>query len=73
MADGNLAGLDESGNLTDSGKKPGDFQAKLNRTIGGNDNATGTVSGTGGKKSGVQRAGADHEYGGFSKKRYWSW
>ena len=52
-AAGNLAALDASGNLTDSGIRAEDLAGLggLNRTVGGNDNAVGTVTDTGGNLS----------------------
>ena len=42
---GNLAGLDSSGNLTDSGKKPGDFAAANHTHTGKADKVNGATSG----------------------------
>ena len=44
-ADGNLAGLDDSGNITDSGKKPGDFAAANHSHNDKADKVEGAVDG----------------------------
>ena len=79
--DGNLAGLDESGNITDSGKKPGDFAAANHSHNDKADKVEGAVDGNlagldesgnitdSGKKPG-DFAAANHSHSGYALVKY---
>ena len=79
--DGNLAGLDDSGNITDSGKKPGDFAAANHSHNDKADKVEGAVDGNlaglddsgnitdSGKKPG-DFAAADHSHSGYALVKY---